>query len=122
MRNAFSARPPLLPLWFGVLLVGFTLFGVAAPASGAEGAGSRRESKRTEEPISAQAFVEAQLKARNYQIVQLLQVRAPQGFPTGDQIEYFEAMGAYVGRRPQTIQLAIVPSGRSYRILKIRTL
>ncbi|MBM3843415.1 MAG: hypothetical protein FJ397_09180 [Verrucomicrobia bacterium] len=72
--------------------------------------------------MTAREFVEAQLKAKNYQIVQLLQVRAPLGFPTGDQIEYFEAMGAYTGRRPQTIQLAITRSGQSYRILKIRTL
>lgn len=113
MRTPLPAQLPPIRHWFGTLFVSLTLIGVAAAASGAAGATTRRESTQAVEPVSARAFVEAQLKALNYRIVQLLQARAPLGFPTGENIEYLEAMGAYSGRRPQTIQLAIAPSGRS---------
>ena len=87
---------------------------------GKNSSGSAASTNTYREP--AVKFVTNLLQSENYTVVQLLPLsRAPQGFPQSTEIDYryFEAMGAYAGRSPQTLWIAVEPSGSdSWRVVK----
>lgn len=89
----------------------------------AEARGPTSSGSRSREPVvPARQVVEEYLRGINYAAVRLATTRAPMGFPEEPGMVYFEANGAYVGRRPQTLQIAVKQVGNSYRIVKVRAL
>jgi hypothetical protein len=85
-------------------------------------AGSPPDSSTAEPKATPEEFLEHYLKTQKYNVVRLIRTRVPMGFPEEKEMLYFEANGAYAGKRPETLQVAVLPSGGSYRVIKIRRL